>query len=269
MKNYRDLLITLMRVIIQYHNEKKPLAKVNEQDTIDNLLEIEHAETMAKLYALVNTLDKDDKTRTPLLMYILYGIDQLKHLDNNITEIDTQAVSLINHNISELVMNLKHLLETRQSIEFTVHYNNKSVKLIGLLTFFNQYCISGNILQKILFAPLEIEPHTKNSMIQQIVTNLIELSFYKIDHQKLKQKQQYLFDRIEALERQVINLHNEPLFDDVNAIITHQPHLAHPRQALRPNFRNPSFFPVPSLSELTGFFFRAQNQEDATASSPL
>lgn len=267
MTDYHELLKAMMAVIVQYHFTKLGLPKDNELKMLENLSEMTHPEAVAALNALIVASQKNDTTRGPLLMYLLYGVEQLKYLEGNINFIDAASVKMINEHIIQLIINLKHLLETRHSIELTFNYNNKDVKLYGLITFFGSYCISGGIIQKTLFSPLALEAHATDKTIEHIVTHLIELPFLRMENALLKQKNLALEDELSASNDKKLNLDKhailkKPLTDGKSsALITQQPH-----PLLR---RKDSLFGLPStffsttqrLSEMAGYLFKDESEQ--------
>ncbi len=219
MKNYHELLRALMTVILQYHHAKLGLPKDNEPKSTDILFTMPHAETISALTTRISESQKVDKTRGPLLMYILYAIDQLKYLDDNINFIDAAAVNLITQQLIQLIINLNRLIQMSHSEELTVTYNAKEVKIYGLIANLRRYSQCGSILHETLLSQLGIETHTTDKMIEHLIVHLIELPFLRHEGTRLKQA-------ITTLERQNESLreHNMALKTE-NVCLKHEANL--------------------------------------------
>lgn len=190
----KTLFNSLVTIILTYTNqlEVSPFVIVstttedysyNRSPSFDN-------ETLDRLETYISdTLTLSGKTnRTPLMLYILYGVNLLKPLIKNSCILNETETEILNRQLVQLIMDLQRLTTLSPSEHISVTYMNTSVILMGCGSWNSA---SGQLIKTNLFppaSPLSLRA-SKDTIDLYIMDALNE------------QQNPLLLQRIEQLER--------------------------------------------------------------------
>ncbi len=179
MPHIRELLDSSVLVIVRYHKAKLPKHPNTEADTRHNLLQMPHAKMISELTDLIHTAvttNDRDEARRPLLMYVLHHVDQIRSFVDSQTPLEDEAINLLEANLTQFIANIQCLLLQPQRLEKTFSYNQKEVKLYGLMRGainFYSLCTSGAILQDTLFSALLLPTDASPDNMKRTITDMI------------------------------------------------------------------------------------------------
>ncbi len=155
-----ELLESSVTVIVRYHEAKLGQQPNPESERIQLLLKKPHIEMITDLTGLIEaavTASARDEARRPLLMYVLHNIIMLRSVVDSQTPLDDDSLASIKQKLVQYVVDIQTLLLTSQGTEIPIKYNQKEVRLYGLMgrawSAWKLSC-SGNILHNTLFPTL-------------------------------------------------------------------------------------------------------------------
>ena len=110
--------------------------------------------------------------RGPLMHYILYGVQQLKPLMDKPVILEPDASTLMQKTLVQLLVDLKRLVDTSQSIEINIQYDNKTVPIYGCMRdgFFSRgLSKSGVLIQDLLLSKLSLSVNAQENQMKQFM----------------------------------------------------------------------------------------------------
>ncbi len=205
MSDLKGLLNALITVVVHYHSDKLALPRQATND-LENLMEKPLAELQKTLTEMIESATQKDKTRKPLLEYVLHNIALIKPMfDNTALQLNTENIKL---QVRQFIQDIQTLMMTSHSVEVTINYNLQAVKMYGLQrSMFRGYslCISGTLLQDNVFKALDNVHTAKIEEIKKSLDLLFcahEISCLKSENQKLSQQNQLLLTENNELKQE-------------------------------------------------------------------
>jgi len=205
MSDLNGLLNALVTVVVHYRDDKLSLPR-QDANTLKNLIEKPLAELQKTLTEMIESATQKDKTRKPLLDYIVYNIALIKPLlENAAPKLDTENIK---SQVRQFIQDIQTLMINSQSVELTINYNLQRIKMYGLQrSMLRGYslCISGTLLQDNVFKALDNVHTAKIEEIKRSLDLLFcahEISCLKSENQKLSQKNQLLLTENSELKQE-------------------------------------------------------------------
>jgi hypothetical protein len=201
MSNLHDLLKSLVTVCVRYHHDK--LGCDGGLDAqIHTLLQKSAPEIEIRLAELILEAIKNDKTRETYLSYVHFTIKIILNflsLEGITKDEDRVGIQLL---ISQFFQNSQKLLDTSQSCELTIHFNNQDVRMHGFVrrTLWASLSVLGNAVQDILFTPFRLTLTTRKEEICSFVRELFQTHSHDLLVFSLTRRNKVLQDELEGTQ---------------------------------------------------------------------
>ena len=195
------LFNSLVTIILTYSNHLEASSFVvvptTKEDASFNRSPSFDDETLDQLEIFISdTPTLSGKTnRTPLMLYILYGVNLLKPLVKGSLLLSAVDTEILNRQLVQLILNLQRLITLSASEHISVTYLSNCVTLSGC---YGWRSASEEMIKSNLFIALSLSFKASEDTIKQYITDALN-----------EQQHPLLFKRIEQLEKASESRQNE------------------------------------------------------------
>ncbi|MDI9817709.1 MULTISPECIES: hypothetical protein [unclassified Legionella] len=194
MSDLQKVIHSLCEVIIGYNE-----TQTGKVYSLEELLKQSDSDFLKSLEAILKDATKNWPIRTGLLNYILFEIKELKPLVEQTHLLTTEEEKKVKENLTDLLVNIKKLLETSKSENVEVKYAGKREEMPGLKLW--GLCNSGQLLKKKLLEPLKLD---SDKIVEHDITNLVIA---------------LISDHLKEIKQPIIEKQNEVLTETLETVL--------------------------------------------------